>query len=108
MTKPTLKTDMESLNGCGRASAFSFDHLVGENEKRLGNGDAERFRSPQVHHEFELARLLDREVSRFDAIPQNLVHERRGISIYEGQVFSIAHKAAGAAEIREGPGCGKL
>ncbi len=48
------------------------DHLVGAEEKRGRNAEAERLRRDQVHDEIEFGRLLDRDVARLRP-PQNLV-----------------------------------
>ena len=41
-------------------TASLFDHLVGERKQRRRHVEAERFRSLEVNHEFELVYLLDR------------------------------------------------
>ena len=38
------------------------DHLIGPSQQGRWNVDAERLRSLEVHHQFELGRLLDRQV----------------------------------------------
>src|SRR5262249_46998779 len=41
-----------------------FDHLVGDREQLVWNGEAERLRSLEVDGQLELGRHLDRQVSR--------------------------------------------
>src|ERR1051325_4007809 len=48
-------------------SAALFDHLVGAHEDGLGNRKIERLCGSLVDNEFELRRLLDREIHRFGA-----------------------------------------
>ena len=52
------------LSGQAAAASLnsSLDHLVGASEQRRRHGEAESFRSLQVDHQFELRRLLDRQV----------------------------------------------
>src|SRR5262245_41624002 len=50
----------------------SLNHLVSAHEDRLGDDDSERLSSLEVHHQLELARLLDRQIARLDAL-QDLV-----------------------------------
>src|SRR6516164_3896716 len=52
--------------------AALFDHLVGADEKRLRNGQAERFRSLQIDRELKLRRLLDRKIGRIFALENAL------------------------------------
>jgi hypothetical protein len=35
------------------------DHIVSAGEQRIGDGEAERLRSLEIDHQFELGRLLD-------------------------------------------------
>src|SRR3972149_5120560 len=72
----------------------SFDHLVGPDEDRLRNGEAEGLRRLEVDHQLELRRLLHGEVRRLGAL-ENLVdvvcrapHEVRSIR-------RVGHEAAG-------------
>jgi len=41
-----------------------FDHLVGAQQERLRDGQAERLGGGQVDDQFEFGRLLDRKVGR--------------------------------------------
>jgi hypothetical protein len=50
------------------AGHTSLDHLIGRGKQRLRDGEAQRLGSTQIDHEIELARLLHREVSRFNAL----------------------------------------
>jgi len=45
-----------------------FDQLVGARKHGSGNGEAERFGSLEVDYQFELGRLLDRELGRSRAL----------------------------------------
>src|SRR5262249_21000821 len=53
----------------------SFDHLVGEQKKRISHCKAERLRGYQIDDQFKLGRRLHRQVSRFFA-PQEAVDIR--------------------------------
>ena len=44
-----------------------FDHLVGAHQKRLWDRQAESFGGRKIDDEFEVSRLLDREVFRLGA-----------------------------------------
>jgi hypothetical protein len=52
---------------CGRTSLF--DHLIGEQLRRIRDGEAERFSRLQVDDEFERGRQFDRDIGRL-AIPR--------------------------------------
>ena len=45
-----------------------FDQLVGARKHGPGNGEAKRFGSLEVDYQFELGRLLDRELGRSRAL----------------------------------------
>src|SRR5690348_13526390 len=50
-----------------RRKAASFDNLVGANKQRRRYGEAERLCSLHIDDEFELGRLLDRQIGRLGA-----------------------------------------
>src|SRR6476659_2441376 len=70
-----------------------FDHLVGADEKRWRNGQADRFSCGQVDNEIELGRLLDRKVGGLRP-SQNFVDEVSGASEQVRIVWSIRHKTS--------------
>src|SRR5262245_25125543 len=45
------------------ADTTSPDYLIGAQQDRLGDRDSERLSSLEIHNEFELRRLLDRQVA---------------------------------------------
>jgi hypothetical protein len=55
-------TGREQMQQTMYANAPLFDHLIGANEGHWGNGDANCSCSPEVQDQFELSRLLDRQV----------------------------------------------
>src|SRR5258708_40293154 len=54
-----------------------FDHLVGALQQRCRHFDAKRLCGLQIDHQFELGRLLDRQVARLRTL-ENLVDEDGG------------------------------
>ena len=56
-----------------RELASSLDHLVGAQQERLWDFEAEGFCSGQIDDEIEFGRLLDGEVRRLGAL-QDFVH----------------------------------
>jgi hypothetical protein len=61
---------LKSANtGCEQSqqTASLFDHLIGAGKQHRRHLQAERLGGLQVEDEFELGRLLDREVGRFGA-----------------------------------------
>src|SRR6516225_624647 len=54
--------------------AFSFNHLVGQQQERLGDGQPHRFRGLEVDHQLELRRPLDRQIAGAGAL-EDFVHE---------------------------------
>jgi hypothetical protein len=51
-----------------RAELASFDHLVGEREQLVGDGQAERLGGLEVYHQLVLGRRLHREIGRLFAL----------------------------------------
>src|SRR6266436_5352113 len=68
---------------------ISIDHLVGTQQERRRNGQAECACCIQVHDEFELEGLLDRQLSRLCAT-QNLVNEADDMAVTEQKPRSIS------------------
>src|SRR5215471_7072403 len=69
---PLLGPDFHRLDRTSLRLAHLFDHLVGAQEKGLGQLQPERLGGRQVDDEVELGRLLDRELGGPGAA-QNLV-----------------------------------
>ena len=82
-----------ALASCGQASAYaqasyvpfsdfihrnkltsSFDHLIGSQQRRSCDIEAERLGGLEVEHKIELGRLLDRDVGGLGAF-EDFVHE---------------------------------
>jgi hypothetical protein len=59
---------------------FLFDHLVGPGEQCRWHGEAERPSGLEIDYQFELGRLLGRQVRRLRTL-ENLVNEARGTTI---------------------------
>ena len=55
------------------------DHLVGADQQRSWDIDANFFRSLEVHHQFEPGRLFDRQVGWLGSL-EDFVHIRGGVS----------------------------
>src|SRR5215475_4426625 len=79
-----------SITSSARAPA-SFDQLVGAQEERFGDREAEYFGSRQVDDEIELGRLFDGDVARLRPT-QNLVDIVGGAPEQVGEVWSIGHQ----------------
>ena len=58
---------MIALSG-GRGCNASFDHAVGAMHNRLRNLKADRARGTQVHDQFELRRLIERQLWRLGGL----------------------------------------
>ena len=63
-----------------QTSAGSFNHLVGPGEHRWWHGEAECLGGLEVHHQFELDWLFDRQIGRLRTL-ENLVSKARGATI---------------------------
>ena len=51
-----------------RHAEVSLDHIVGQGEQSIWNGEPKRFCSPEIDHEFKLSRLLHGQVGRLRAL----------------------------------------
>jgi hypothetical protein len=60
-----------------KSTSLLFDHLVGAQQQRCRHFDAECLGGLEVHHQFELGRLFDRQVGRLRTL-ENLVDESGG------------------------------
>src|SRR5437899_12117128 len=69
------------------------DHLVGPQQERLRNRQAERLCGGQIDDESELGRLLDRQVPR-PRPAQNLVDKIGGTPEQIWEVWSIGHQTS--------------
>jgi hypothetical protein len=62
------------LSAIRRLRPFSFDHLVGDRQHFIWNGEAEFLGSLEIDHQLELGGLLDGKVARFGS-PQYLINK---------------------------------
>src|ERR1700747_501913 len=62
-----LGPDFHRLDRTSLRLAHSFDHLVGTQQYRGRNCDADRSRSPEIHDKFECGWLFDRQVGGLGA-----------------------------------------
>jgi hypothetical protein len=61
-------------------AAASLDDLVGTSKQRRRHGQTERLGGLEIHNQFKLGRLFDREIPRRCSL-ENLVDESRGATI---------------------------
>ena len=52
----------------------SLDHLVGKGKQRRRKREVERFRRPEIEHQLEFGRLLNRQIAGFCAL-EDLIDE---------------------------------
>src|SRR5215831_5908739 len=79
---------------CEPPSRFtSLDHLVGEQQERLRDRQAERLGGGQVDDEIELGGLLDRDVTRLRPA-ENLVNIISGAPELLRKAWPIGHKTS--------------
>jgi len=79
--KQTIPEPVGTSHSCQtRKSPRSFDHLVGALQQRCRHFDAERLGGLEVYDQFELGRLLDRQVGWLRTL-KNLVNEDGGPTI---------------------------
>ena len=71
----------------------SFDHLVGAREQRRWNGEAESGRCLEIDDEFDLRRLLYRQLCGLCTL-QDFIHVDCCSTVLVGDVGSVAHEPA--------------
>src|SRR5262245_54065165 len=71
----------------------SFDHLVGAQQERLGDRQAQRLGGRQINGEVELGRLLDRDVARLRTT-QNFIDITSSAPEKVQKVRSIGHQTS--------------
>src|ERR1700716_3990560 len=76
-----------------RKSAALFDHVVGAGEQCRWHNDAKRLCGLQIDHQFELGRLLDRQVGRLRTL-ENLVDEDGGPTKKISNIGPVGQKEA--------------
>src|SRR5215207_4885672 len=79
----------------------SFDHLVGPDQERGWDREAERVGSLEIDQELEFRRLLQRQVFRFGAV-QNASYILRPPMLQIGPVRSVRRETSGFREASEG------
>src|SRR5436309_3597245 len=72
----------------------SFDYLIGAQEERRRDGEAESLSGLEVDDELELCGLLDWEAARLHAL-QDLVHVDGRVPVHSGIVRTVRHEASG-------------
>ena len=79
----------------------SLDHLVSAAEQRAGNSEPERPGGPEVEEQFDLRRLLHRQIGR-------LLILKDSAGVYASQtdgvrdIASVAHQSAGRSKLAIG------
>src|SRR5262249_57985066 len=100
--KPTVPPSQ-----CGRQClpvTSSPDYLIGLEEERRGDGQAQFLRGLQVDDQLELHGPLDGQVGRLGAV-EDLRHQTGFLPEYVGQVWPIGHEATvscKAGDVRNG------
>src|SRR5450631_4468520 len=76
------------------SKSFLFDHLVGECEQLVWNGEAQRLRSLEVDDQLELGRLLHRHIGRLFSLEYATdIYSYQTIKV--GGVGPVTYQAAG-------------
>src|SRR5215468_5559617 len=70
----------------------SASDVVGADQDRIGNADAEGLRRLEVDHELELGGLLEREVGRLGSL-EDLVDVIRGPPMQRRKVGAVEHES---------------
>src|SRR6516162_8437051 len=84
---------------CIRKLTSSPDYLIGLEEERRGDGQAQRMRGLQVDHQLEFCGPLDGEVGRLGAVED--LHHQTGYLPKPLQVWPIGHEATVACKAGE-------
>src|SRR5215204_3356174 len=101
MTKPTLKSDMETSTDAGaRCPILSFDHLIRSREERGRDREAEGLCRPEVYNQLNLGCLLYRQVSRLAAL-QNLANVVPYLPVCVVEPGAITNQAACGNELAQ-------
>src|SRR5215204_1309431 len=101
MTKPTLKSDMETSTDAGACcTILSFDHLIRSREERGRDREAEGLCGPEVYNQLNLGCLLYRQVSRFAAL-QNLANVVPYLPVCVVEPGAITNQAPCGNELAE-------
>ena len=77
----------------------SFDHLVGAQQERFRDRQAERLGGREIDDELEFGRLLDRDIAGLRPA-QNLVDQLGGAPELIREVWSVGHETAGFGQNR--------
>src|SRR3989442_16012547 len=80
------------------SACSSFNHLIGPEQQRLGNRDADRLRCLEVDHEGKLCRLLDGEVSRLRTF-QDSIHVVRRAPVDGGKACPVGEEPSGLNKV---------
>jgi len=76
-----------------RTRRLIFDDLVGAREDRWRHGQPERLGGLEIDHQFEMSRLLERQIGGFGP-PEDFVDQRRGALKIVSDDGAIGEKAA--------------
>jgi hypothetical protein len=74
-------------------TALLFDHLVGAGEQRRRHGEAERLRSLEVDHQFQVSGKFDRQIARRHPV-QDFMHVIGRAAEARAKIDSIANQPA--------------
>src|SRR6201997_1889213 len=90
---PLLGPDFHRLDRTSLRLGHSFNHLVGAQQERLGNGEAKRLRGGQINDEIVPSGLLHWQIAGLRA-EQDFVHVVGRAPKRSREVWSIGHQAS--------------